>query len=911
MANVQCHVIYVDRSVSRDRSVRASRWNRDGDAIRGESAHMAENVRLLLDAFDEVHLCSTGAACLDQWLSLQEPSMAALKPTLFILDTPYQDEVARRDRSRSPSPSARIADSGNQGGEELYGLALLRRIVSESYVRNVSKLVVTVPIIAPPYCDRSDGGDGTGEPTGRAVADNSHQLSADERRAANRRMWKKCLEVGAADVMTNPMNPRCVSNLEVHAYRAQLDAARDQKALVELRRGRKRSWVGICEEKPFSYLREAMVSKLMGRICRIGSEAEEVAHSIKLSITPEKQAQVTSAVGQWHFCAHDFTEDELLVAASVMFEHALSMPELEPWRIPTDQLHHFLLACRAAYNTFVPYHNFRHVVDVLQATFHFLVSIGSLPPYRSPDGSLLSRACPKSPVAQLLQPFEALTLLITAIGHDVGHPGVNNGFLVTLNAPLAQLYNDRSVLESFHCAAYSQILRRYWPSAFGDSKMRHLMISSILATDMGLHFDYMKKLGDLQAKLHANNSTEDWEESVKNEQRALTCALLIKCADISNVTRRHDAALQWMRILSEEFSRQASMESELEIKTSLMSEPKQDTLSLTTAQLKFMNLFALPLFQGVADILPAMQYCVDELHVNKELFDKCLLDEQKRQSPAQPVLRDHDSELSIRSIKFTSSPEPATEVNPARGAIGSVPKVVEPQTPDPAVSQQADFHRPNPHPKRPTDGRIVNGIVTSFSSANESGHGEDASMNGGASPRHGHTRQRCSEMTDGGSAPNSGDWASQATSATTGRMPLSPSTKGTSIVSCDSFERPLSYSTSVPVPSVVAPDESTTTVPDSATTTESHTDFKLENYQPPPLLLDEENDAPRNGHQQHNQYLNGGSVKKNDHGGAEPADPGARQLKKKPSRFRINGLQNLFRKHKSSSPPMQAADTAG
>jgi hypothetical protein len=109
----------------------------------------------------------------------------------------------------------------------------------------------------------------------------------------------------------------------------------------------------------------------------------------------------------------------------------------------------FLVACRAAYNTFVPYHNFRHAVDVLQATFNFLVHIGALPPYPLQSGADVTPT-PKSPLAALLKPFEALTLLISAIGHDVGHPGVNNGFLVVLNAPLAQLYNDRSVLESFH-----------------------------------------------------------------------------------------------------------------------------------------------------------------------------------------------------------------------------------------------------------------------------------------------------------------------------------------------------------------------------------------------------------------------------------------------------------------------------
>ena len=167
-----------------------------------------------------------------------------------------------------------------------------------------------------------------------------------------------------------------------------------------------------------------------------------------------------------------------------------------------------MIASRNAYNSFVPYHNFRHVIDVLQATFHFLLRIGRLPKYALADAS----ADPVvAPIAALIRPFDALTLLITAIGHDVGHPGVNNAFLVALNAPLAQLYNDNSVLESFHCAAYSQILRRHWPAAFSDLRMRKLMISSILATDMGLHSDYMKQLGNLQEKLHENGGTDGWD----------------------------------------------------------------------------------------------------------------------------------------------------------------------------------------------------------------------------------------------------------------------------------------------------------------------------------------------------------------------------------------------------------------
>ena len=270
-----------------------------------------------------------------------------------------------------------------------------------------------------------------------------------------------------------------------------------------------------------------------------------------------RESELAKAIGTWGFSAHEYSEDELVHAAFLMLQHALAMPQLDNWRLPagrllsidvqskhpamtrelimfnTDDLKIFLMASRAAYNSFVYYHNFRHVVDVLQATFFFLVQIGTLPPY--PSASATHDIRKRSPIAALLRPFDALTLLISAIGHDVGHPGVNNAFLVALNAPLAQLYNDKSVLEAFHCAAYSQILRRYWKHAFEDISMRGLLINSILATDMGVHFKYMTDLGNLQDKVHHNKGTEGWSPQTLDEYRTLTCGLLIKCADISNV----------------------------------------------------------------------------------------------------------------------------------------------------------------------------------------------------------------------------------------------------------------------------------------------------------------------------------------------------------------------------------------
>ena len=151
-------------------------------------------------------------------------------------------------------------------------------------------------------------------------------------------------------------------------------------------------------------------------------------------------------------------------------------------------------------------------------------------------------------MAALLQPSHALTLLISAIGHDVGHPGVNNSFLVTLNAPLAQLYNDRSVLESFHCAAYSQLLRRYWPVAFSDIAMRKLLIDIILATDMGLHVQYMTQIGNLEEKFdHNGRTTDGWKDKTLEEYRGLLCCVLIKCADICNVVCDHASNVTQLR----------------------------------------------------------------------------------------------------------------------------------------------------------------------------------------------------------------------------------------------------------------------------------------------------------------------------------------------------------------------------
>ena len=108
---------------------------------------------------------------------------------------------------------------------------------------------------------------------------------------------------------------------------------------MDFRRSRKRSWVGISDDRPFAYLREAMVSSLMKKICQMGDEADDnIIESLRLTISADRRASIAAAVGRWHFSAHDYTDDELVLVASLIFRHALAMSQLERWRIPTGRL---------------------------------------------------------------------------------------------------------------------------------------------------------------------------------------------------------------------------------------------------------------------------------------------------------------------------------------------------------------------------------------------------------------------------------------------------------------------------------------------------------------------------------------------------------------------------------------------
>jgi cAMP-specific phosphodiesterase 4 len=128
-------------------------------------------------------------------------------------------------------------------------------------------------------------------------------------------------------------------------------------------------------------------------------------------------------IGDWNFdtLSLNIASDKapLLEVGKYVFQ-TLGLPY--HFSIKHENLNNFLKVVESRYNRNVYYHNSIHAADVLNSVV-FLLHNG------------LSRR-------GRLTDVDMFAIIVSAITHDVGHPGVNNAFLVTSGDPLACRYND-------------------------------------------------------------------------------------------------------------------------------------------------------------------------------------------------------------------------------------------------------------------------------------------------------------------------------------------------------------------------------------------------------------------------------------------------------------------------------------
>ena len=178
-----------------------------------------------------------------------------IQPVLVILGTLAEGEV-----------EARPSEITNQNSARNYGLALIQQISTRICESSMSKLVVPLAMIYdtepepatghPVHNNRTSPTPSSGFQGVGTISSNSLRMIG-EKDSARTQWTKKCLDNGAMDVLTSPLQIDRLCNITVLAYRAHKEASMGVAKFHE-QRLRKRSWLGDNSDKKYAYLREAM-----------------------------------------------------------------------------------------------------------------------------------------------------------------------------------------------------------------------------------------------------------------------------------------------------------------------------------------------------------------------------------------------------------------------------------------------------------------------------------------------------------------------------------------------------------------------------------------------------------------------------------------------------------------------------
>ncbi|KAG0142098.1 hypothetical protein CROQUDRAFT_50782, partial [Cronartium quercuum f. sp. fusiforme G11] len=196
-------------------------------------------------------------------------------------------------------------------------------------------------------------------------------------------------------------------------------------------------------------------------------------------------------------------------------------------------------------------------------------------------------------------------LLLAAAGHDVGHPGLSNAFMVNARTPISHVFSDGSVLENFHRITFTRMLREHGFEKLVDGHpgFRRVVAGSVLATDMGRHFPIVEELKALGTRWLNEPDDETTPFATLDEKVTITAGL-IKCGDISNSSRPHHISLTWSSCLLTEWSRQAALENDLQLPVSVVTLDPAEKRAQAKSQIGFTTLFVLPLFSVMEALSP-------------------------------------------------------------------------------------------------------------------------------------------------------------------------------------------------------------------------------------------------------------------------------------------------------------------
>ena len=281
-----------------------------------------------------------------------------------------------------------------------------------------------------------------------------------------------------------------------------------------------------------------------------------------------------------------------------------------------SKLDNFLVSVSNQYKPGALYHNALHGSDVTLSVYLFFSHSNA-------------EKVAKTNVLDLL------SIIIGALGHDIGHPGLTNTFHINYSTEMAITYNDISVLENFHASTLFKIVRKTENNIFEklttiDYKIiRKRMISEILATDMANHGKVMSLfkskilLNDENNEYKLNLLTENAQIKIEEQQSLLD--FMIHLADLAHNTKLFDISKKWVELLSEEYWRQGDLEKEKNLPVSFLCD--RNDINIPQSQKGFISGYIIPTFECLVSVFPTLRFTLDNANNNLKEWQK-LLDEK-------------------------------------------------------------------------------------------------------------------------------------------------------------------------------------------------------------------------------------------------------------------------------------------
>jgi hypothetical protein len=248
----------------------------------------------------------------------------------------------------------------------------------------------------------------------------------------------------------------------------------------------------------------------------------------------------------------------------------------------TSRAETFIAKVQASYIATNTYHNAIHGAEVVSAVYYFAG-------HPMEEGIFLR--------------MDMYLLLVAAAVHDMGHPGVNNDFLVKSRDQLALRYNDTSVLESFHAASCFQVMADHDCDLFkgmrGAAGWRQRIIGMVLSTDMA------KAKAVMAAFKQQEEDHGDRPEDVAKYDKVAVESAILHASDIGHPLRLWQCHKSWSRRVSAEFLEQGDREKELGFAPMvLFDRDKQGNLaSYAKGQIGFIQFVVAPTFRCIKNVV--------------------------------------------------------------------------------------------------------------------------------------------------------------------------------------------------------------------------------------------------------------------------------------------------------------------